>query len=101
MASLHIVVAVVSTCTPWGGACSRIFFLLHFSVVKEPFEGCQMRREVVYFFFLFYVWHLLLTLAREVRVKRGAESALESCEELQKEFKWSLFVRSALFSLVV
>jgi len=101
VASLHIVVAVVSTCTPWGGACSRTFLFFLFSVVREPIKGVQMRREVVYFFLLFYVWHLLLTLAREVRDKRGAESALESCEELQKEVKWSLFVRSALFSLVV
>jgi len=43
----------------------------------------------------------LFSLPRITRVKGGAESALESFEELQKEFKWSLFVGSALFSLVV
>jgi len=43
----------------------------------------------------------LLSLSSIARVKRGAESALERFEELQKEFKKSLFVGSAQFSLVV
>ena len=43
----------------------------------------------------------LLSLARVVRVKRGAESALERFEELQKEVKKSLFVGRALFSFFV
>jgi hypothetical protein len=43
----------------------------------------------------------LLSLPRAARVKRGAESAFESFEELQKELKKSLFDGSAQFSLVV
>jgi len=43
----------------------------------------------------------LLLLPRVVRVKRGAESALERFEELQIEVKRVFFVGSALFSLVV
>jgi len=43
----------------------------------------------------------LLSLPRVVRVKRGAESALERFEELQKEVKKSLFVGRALFSFFV
>ena len=43
----------------------------------------------------------LLSLSSIARVKREAESALESFEELQKELKKSLFVVSAQFSLVV
>jgi len=42
--SLYIVVAEANTCAPWGGACPRTFFF-SFSVVKEPFEGCQMQEE--------------------------------------------------------
>ena len=43
----------------------------------------------------------LLSLSSIARVKRGAESALETFEELQKEVKKSLFVGRGLFSLVV
>jgi len=43
----------------------------------------------------------LLSLSSIARVKEDAESALERFEELQKEFKKSLFVGSAQFSLVV
>jgi hypothetical protein len=43
----------------------------------------------------------LLSLPEVVRVKREAESALESFDELEKELKSSLFVGSAQFSLVV
>jgi len=43
----------------------------------------------------------LLSLSSIARVKEDAESALERFEELQKEFKKSLFIGSAQFSLVV
>jgi hypothetical protein len=43
----------------------------------------------------------LLSLPRVLRVKREAESALESFDELENELKSSLFVGSAQFSLVV
>ena len=43
----------------------------------------------------------LFSLSIIARVKGGAESALESFEELQKELKKSLFFLSAQFSLVV
>ena len=41
----------------------------------------------------------LFSLPRVARVKRGAESALETFKELKDEVKKSLFVGSALFSL--
>ena len=44
---------------------------------------------------------LVRVLSSIARVKRGAESALERFEELQKELKKSLFVGSAQFSLDV
>jgi hypothetical protein len=47
--SLHLVGAEASTCAPWGGACPRTFFSF-FSVVNEPFEGCQMREECMILF---------------------------------------------------
>jgi hypothetical protein len=44
----------------------------------------------------------LLSLSSIARVQRGAESALERFEELQKELKKCLFfVGNAVFSLVV
>jgi len=43
----------------------------------------------------------LLSLPRVLRVKRGAESALQRFEELKNEVKKSLFVGRGLFSLVV
>ena len=74
------------------------FFLFFFPVVNEPFEGCQMQEEHTIPFFIMR----LLSLSRVARVKRGAESALERFEELQKELKKCLFfVGSAQFSLVV
>ena len=46
MASLPIVVAEAKahTCSLGPGLGAAIFFL-YFSVVKEPFEGCQMQEE--------------------------------------------------------
>ena len=85
------------TCSLGPGLGAAIFFFFFFPVVKEPFEGCQMQEEHTIPFFIMR----LLSLSRVARVKRGAESALERFEELQKEFKKSLFVGSAQFSLVV
>ena len=75
------------TCSLGPGLGAAIFFFFFFPVVKEPFEGCQMQEEHTIPFFIMR----LLSLSRVARVKRGAESALERSEELQKEFKKGLF----------
>ena len=97
MVSLYLVGAEANTCAPWGGARSFIFYF--FSVVNEPFDGCQMQEE---YMISFCVMRLLSLSSILREFKRGAESALERFEELQKEFKKCLsFVGSAVFSLVV
>jgi hypothetical protein len=84
--SLHLVVAEANTCAPWGGACPRTFFLFFF-VVKRVLRGVPNARRICYSFCVMR----LLSLSSIARVKRGAESALERSEELQKEFKKGLF----------
>ena len=72
-------------------------FFLFFSVVKRALRGVPNARRIRYSFCVMR----LLSLPEVVRVKREAESALESFDELEKELKSSLFVGSAQFSLVV
>ena len=62
--------------------------------------GVEHARALFFFFPSFCVMPLF-SLSSIARVKGGAESALESFEELQKKIKKSLFVVSAVFSLVV
>ena len=87
MVSLHLVVAEANTCAPWGGARPRTFFLFFF-VVKRVLRGVPNARRICYSFCVMR----LLSLSSIARVKRGAESALERFEELQKELKKSLFL---------
>ena len=61
VASLPIVVAEASTCTPWGEACSRTFFIIFFPVVREPIKGVHMQGEVVFSFFSFVCGTFLLS----------------------------------------
>ena len=79
MVSLHLVVAEANTCAPWGGACPRTFFLFFF-VVKRALRGVPNARRIRSSFCVMR----LLSLSSIARVKGGAESALESFEELQK-----------------
>jgi len=97
--SLHLVVAEASTCAPWGGARPRTFslFFPFFFRCERALRGMPNARRICYSFCVMR----LLSLSSIARVKGGAESALERFEELQKEFKKSLFVGSAQFSLVV
>ena len=96
MVFLPIVGAEANTCATWGGARSFIFSFF-FSGVKRALRGVPNARRIYYSFCVMR----LLSLSSIARVKGGAESALERFEESQKEFKKSLFVGSAQFSLVV
>ena len=80
-----------------GVELARALFFLFFFVVKRALRGVPNARRIRSSFCVMR----LLSLSSIARVKRGAESALERFEELQKEFKKSLFVGSAQFSLVV
>ena len=97
MASLPIVVAEASTtCSLRPGLGAAIFFVI-FSRCEIALRGVSNARRRHCSFCVIR----LLSLRRVVRVKRGAESALERFEELKKEVKKSLFVGRAQFSLVV
>ena len=74
-----------------------LFFLFFFPVVKRAHRGVPNARRIRSSFCVMR----LLSLSSIARVKEDAESALERFEELQKEFKKSLFIGSAQFSLVV
>ena len=78
MVSLHLVGAEASTCAPWGGARSFIFFF--FFRCERAFRGVPNARRMHDSFRVM----CLLPLSSITRVKGEAESALESFEELQK-----------------
>jgi len=80
-----------------GVELARALFFLFFFVVKRALRGVPNARRIRSSFCVMR----LLSLSSIARVKGGAESALESFEESQKEFKKCLFVGSAQFSLVV
>jgi len=83
------------TCSLGPGLNSAIFSL--FFRCDRALRGVPNARRTHYSFRIMR----LLSLPEVVRVKREAESALESFDELEKELKSSLFVGSAQFSLVV
>jgi len=77
---------------------ARALFSSFFSVMKRALRGIPNASRICYSFCVMR----LLSLSSIARVQRGAESALERFEELQKELKKCLFfVGNAVFSLVV
>ena len=74
------------------------FFPCFFRSEKSPSRNAKCKKNTL---FISFCAMRLLSLSSIARVKREAESALESFEELQKELKKSLFDGSAQFSLVV
>jgi len=97
VASLPIVGAEASTThVAWGLAWTALFFPFFFRC-ERSLRGVPNARRTHYSFCVMR----LLSLPRVLRVKREAESALESFDELENELKSSLFVGSAQFSLVV
>ena len=77
---------------------ARALFSFFFSVMKRALRGIPNASRICYSFCVMR----LLSLSSIARVQRGAESALERFEELQKELKKCLFfVGNAVFSLVV
>jgi len=98
VASLPIVGAEASTThVAWGLARAAHFLSFFFFRCERALRGVPNARRTHYSFCVMR----LLSLPRVLRVKRGAESALQRFEELKNEVKKSLFVGRGLFSLVV
>ena len=86
MASLPIVLAEASTTCSLGPGLSGAIFSPFYPLRKSPSRGAKCKKNTLFF--------CAPSLPRVARVKRGAESALERFEELQKEVKKSLFSES-------